>query len=94
MTTLLAIIAFLVIFSTLIIVHEWGHFFAARKTGVYVQEFGFGLPPRIWGKKTSRWVKIKGKNGKTTRKKDKMIWSLNWIPFGGFVKMLGEDDDS
>jgi len=55
-------------------IHEWGHFAAARKNGVKVEEFGFGLPPRLWGKK-----------------KGETIYSLNWIPFGGFVRMLGED---
>lgn len=47
----------------------------ARIIGVSVSEFGFGLPPRIWGKKI----------GKT-------IYSLNWLPIGGFVKLAGEDE--
>lgn len=71
---LLTILAFLVIFSALILVHECGHFFMAKRQGIKVEEFGIGLPPRIWGKK---W-------GET-------IYSFNWIPFGGFVRMLGED---
>lgn len=71
---LLTILAFLIIFSALILVHECGHFFMAKKQGIKVEEFGLGLPPRIWGKK---W-------GET-------LYSFNWIPFGGFVKMLGED---
>lgn len=71
---LITAIAFLVIFSALVLIHEWGHFYAARRAGVKVEEFGFGLPPRIWGKK----------RGET-------LYSLNWIPFGGFVKLLGED---
>lgn len=74
MEFLLTAIAFLIIFSALVLIHEWGHFYAARKAGVEVQEFGFGLPPRIWGKKY----------GET-------LYSINWIPFGGFVKLLGED---
>lgn len=74
MQTLLTIIAFLVIFSVLILVHEWGHFFAARRNGIRVEEFGIGLPPRIWGKKIGE-----------------VFYSVNWIPFGGFVRMLGED---
>lgn len=94
MTILLSIIAFLVIFSVLVLVHELGHFWAAKKAGICVEEFGFGLPPRIWGKETSHQITYKDKDGKTKHKKEKMIWSLNWIPFGGFVKMLGEDDDS
>src|SRR5579871_6244069 len=69
---------FLPILSLMMLVHELGHFITARLTGITVLEFGFGLPPRIWG--------FKGKNG--------VIYSINWIPFGAFVKMLGEEDPS
>ena len=62
------------ILAVLILVHEFGHFFAARAVGVKVEEFGIGIPPRIKG-----WTW------------DGVLWSLNWIPFGGFVKVLGED---
>jgi regulator of sigma E protease len=65
---------FILALSVLILVHEWGHFIAARKTGVKVEEFGLGLPPRIIGKK------IRG-----------TIYSLNWLPIGGFCKLYGED---
>lgn len=68
------LIIFIVALSILVLVHEWGHFMAARKTGVKVEEFGLGLPPRIIGKK------IKG-----------TIYSLNWLPIGGFCKLYGED---
>lgn len=74
MSYLLTVIAFIVIFSVLILVHEFGHFIMAKRAGIKVEEFGFGLPPRIWGKK-----------------KGETIYSINWIPFGGFVRMLGED---
>jgi regulator of sigma E protease len=70
------LIIFVVALSVLVMVHEFGHFFAARKTGVKVEEFGLGLPPRIIGKK------IKG-----------TIYSLNWLPIGGFCKLYGEDGD-
>ncbi len=73
----LTAIVFIFIFSFLILVHELGHFVAAKRAGVKVEEFGFGLPPRIWGVK-----------------KGETIYSINWIPFGGFVRMLGEDGDS
>ena len=49
MTYLISFIVFLVIFSILILVHEFGHFYAARKAGVKVEEFGMGLPPRAKG---------------------------------------------
>ncbi len=73
---ILTIIAFIIIFSVLILVHEFGHFFMARKAGIKVEEFGIGLPPRI---------KPFFKDKKGT------IYSLNWIPFGGFVRLFGED---
>ncbi|MBV8718485.1 MAG: site-2 protease family protein [Chloroflexi bacterium] len=69
---------FLPIISLMMFVHELGHFVTARLSGITVQEFGFGLPPRIWG--------YKAKNG--------VIYSINWIPFGAFVKMVGEEDPS
>ena len=64
------------VFSLLVFVHEAGHFLMAKWRKVAVEEFGFGLPPRLWGKK------FKG-----------TIYSLNWIPLGGFVKLKGEDPE-
>ena len=71
---LLTAITFLVILTVLVLIHEFGHFLAARIVGVRVEEFGLGLPPQIWGKKF----------GET-------IYSLNWLPIGGFVRLSGED---
>ena len=70
------IIIIIITFSLLIILHELGHFLVAKKFGVKVEEFGLGLPPRIFGKKI----------GET-------IFSLNAIPFGGFVRMYGEEEN-
>lgn len=39
----------IILFALLVLVHEFGHFFAARRLGVAVEEFGFGFPPRLWG---------------------------------------------
>jgi len=64
---------FFLVLSVLILIHEFGHYFVAKKSGMLVEEFGLGLPPRIWGKKI----------GET-------IYSLNLLPFGGFVKIFGE----
>lgn len=47
---LTSVLIFIVVLSILILVHELGHFVMARRAGVWVEEFGFGLPPRIWGK--------------------------------------------
>lgn len=77
MNFILTVIIFVVVFSVLILIHEAGHFFAAKRAGVKVEEFGMGLPPRMFGVK----------RGET-------IYSINWIPFGGFVRMLGEDNST
>lgn len=71
---LLTIITFFVILNILVFIHEFGHFITAKKLDMGVEEFGFGLPPRIWGKK------FKG-----------LLISINWLPFGGFVRLAGED---
>lgn len=76
MELLFGIILGLVILVLLVVVHELGHAIAARRNGVVVEEFGIGFPPRAWAKKL--------KNG--------IIFSLNWLPLGGFVKLQGEHD--
>ncbi|MBI3336659.1 site-2 protease family protein [Candidatus Peregrinibacteria bacterium] len=78
MTIFLSAVAFLVLLTGLILIHECGHFFAARLLGVDVEEFGFGLPPRVltigvWKRTT---------------------FTFNWIPFGGFVRLKGEGEMS
>ncbi len=72
---LVTALVFFAILSVLVLIHELGHFTVARIIGVKVEEFGFGLPPRIFGKK------IRG-----------ILYSLNWLPIGGFVKLAGEDE--
>ena len=47
----MTLILFIIILSVLVFVHELGHFLAAKRAGILVEEFGFGLPPRIWGKR-------------------------------------------
>lgn len=76
MGVIATIAIFVVVLSILVFVHEAGHFIVARIFKVDVEEFGFGFPPRIIGKKI----------GKT-------LYSLNWIPVGGFVKIKGAAGD-
>lgn len=94
----LVIIIFAVILSIIVLVHELGHFLVARRNGVKVEEFGIGYPPRICGwyrsKKTGKWRYVKGKGVDKRKDIDDVVYSINWIPFGGFVKMLGEEEDS
>ncbi|MBD3245376.1 MAG: RIP metalloprotease RseP [Candidatus Moranbacteria bacterium] len=90
----LSIVAFIIILGLLIFVHELGHFLTARVFGVKAEEFGFGFPPRMIGvvfnEKKQKWEIIKG-NKEVKRKNT--IYSLNYIPIGGFVKILGEDGE-
>ncbi|MFA4872200.1 MAG: M50 family metallopeptidase [Patescibacteria group bacterium] len=136
---LLTIIIFIIILSILVFAHEFGHFWTARKFGVKVEEFGFGLPPRIFGIRkfnqdqiekmaeketvttetteeqiTDSAIIIKEKITDRIQEVDKvvsknkweMVWgskeaepwsptiySLNWIPVGGFVKIRGESGE-
>jgi len=89
---MIALITFLVILSVIVLIHELGHYFAARIFGVKADEFGYGFPPRLIGV-----VRHKGK-WKIIRRKDEdvyehTIWSLNWLPLGGFVRIKGEQPD-
>ena len=72
---MITVITFIIVLGLLVFVHELGHFTAAKWLGIRVEEFGFGLPPRVWGKKI----------GET-------IYSFNWLPVGGFVRLYGEDE--
>jgi len=71
---MIALIIFILVLGILILAHEWGHFIVAKKSGLTVEEFGFGFPPKIFSIK----------RGETT-------YSVNLLPLGGFVKILGED---
>jgi regulator of sigma E protease len=74
---LITIISFLAVLSVLVIAHEFGHYWTAKKSGMKVYEFGLGFPPKIFG-----WT---DKNGTE--------WTFNLIPLGGFVRIKGENGD-
>lgn len=73
---IISILIFLIVLSILVLVHELGHFIMARRAGIWVEEFGFGIPPKLFG------IKI----GET-------VYSINLLPFGGFVKLHGEMEE-
>ena len=70
----MGILTFIVVLVFLIIAHEFGHFMVAKWSGMRVDEFGLGYPPKLWGKKI----------GETE-------YTINALPFGGFVRIHGED---
>jgi regulator of sigma E protease len=72
----MSIIIFIIIILVLVVSHEFGHFIVAKLNNIRVDEFSFGFPPKIYGKKI----------GETT-------YNLNAIPFGGYVKIYGENID-
>ncbi len=69
---------FLLLLLPLVTIHEFGHFLAAKAFGIKVLEFGIGFPPRAM----------------TYLKKGDTEYTLNWLPIGGFVRLLGEEDPS
>jgi regulator of sigma E protease len=90
---MLGIIAFLVVLSVLILIHEAGHYLASRFFGVKADEFGYGLPPRLIGfvKDGKKWKRIKAKDRSQYKN---TIWSINWLPIGGFVRIKGEGGEA
>jgi regulator of sigma E protease len=75
MSVILLIVG-LLLFISLVVVHEWGHFIMARRGGVEVEEFGIFFPPRLYKR----------------RMKGGWDFTINLIPLGGFVKLKGEHD--
>jgi regulator of sigma E protease len=81
-----SILSFVVIFSLMIFVHEFGHFIVGKKAGVRVREFGFGYPLGAEKPPSERplcWKVAEDRSG--------TVYTFNLIPFGGFVN-LGEND--
>ncbi len=104
----LSVLIAIFLLGFLIFIHEFGHFIVAKREGMRVDEFGFGFPPRIFGFQflrekaagTSRRKRFifgpKNPAGKLGDEnfEPSTIYSLNLIPFGGLVRILGEEGDS
>ena len=88
------IILFIAILGLLVFVHEAGHFFIAKRSGMKVDEFGFGFPPRVFGvqKVDGKWRIVWGH--KQPSSTETTVYSINWIPLGGFVKIVGENNEA
>ena len=74
-----SILAAILVFGVLILIHEGGHYFCARLFGVTVHEFAIGMGPKVFSRRS---------------KKTGIAYSLRLLPFGGFVSMAGEDEES
>ena len=72
----MTLIYFILVLGIIVLIHEFGHFFFAKRAGIYVYEFSIGMGPRIF-----KW----------TRKDDETEYSIRLIPIGGFVQMAGEE---
>lgn len=92
MDIFVGVVVGLLVLMTLVVLHELGHFIAARRNGVRVLEFGIGFPPKAiaWVKnpKTKKWQRLPRSEWK--KPQDGLIFSLNWLPIGGFCQMDGE----
>lgn len=76
MAFLYYVLAFLIVINLIVVVHEYGHYLAAKKIGVKVEKFSIGMGPEIFG--------FTDKEG--TR------WCVSWLLIGGYVMMLGDGD--
>ena len=90
-----SVVPFVAMLVILVVVHELGHFVTAKLAGVQVLEFGLGYPPKIWGirfgeKRTSTIMTSKGSEAIDERTE----YTINLLPLGGFVRLLGEEDSS
>ena len=75
---LVAIVLFIVVLGGIVLIHELGHYLTAKALNVRVLEFGIGFPPRA----------------RVLRSKGETLWTLNWLPIGGFVRLEGEDGNA
>ncbi len=75
---MLGILTFIIIFGILVLVHEFGHFYFAKKSGILVREFAIGMGPKIF----------------SHTDKEGTVYTVRILPLGGYVRMAGWGDDT
>jgi len=89
---MLTVLIFLALLASLVLFHELGHFIVARRNGIKADEFGFGFPPRMFGVyKDDTTGRHKIVWGNKDIESPHTVYSFNWLPLGGFVKIKDED---
>lgn len=91
-----SILPFVVILIVLVLVHEFGHYLTAKLAGVRVLEFGLGYPPKLWSFRIGkRRTPVPAGDASLADEEDERTeYSINALPLGGFVRLLGEEDPS
>ena len=94
---MITVIIFILVLAVLVLAHEFGHFIAARKSGMRVYEFGFGFPPRIVGfyrdPVSQKLVWVFGNKKEKEDVYPATVYSINLLPLGGFCKIKGENGE-
>ncbi len=97
---MVTVLIFIIILGILVLAHEFGHFYVAKKSGMVVHEFGFGFPPRLVGIKkiNNTWKVVWGhqkslSDQEINHKDESTLYSINLIPLGGFVRIMGENNE-
>ncbi len=102
---MITLLIFIAVLAVLVLSHEFGHFVTARLSGMKVEEFGFGFPPRAFGIRRvttptgTKWHVVWGNKNIQDEVHEAehvpgTVYSVNWLPLGGFVKIKGEDATS
>ena len=75
---MIGLLTFILVFGIIVVVHEFGHFYFAKKSGILVREFAIGMGPKIFSHI--------GKDG--------TAYTIRILPLGGYVRMAGRGDDA
>lgn len=71
------LVVFLFVFSVVVVIHEFGHFFFAKRAGILVREFSIGMGPKLFSHQA----------------KDGTTYTVRWLPMGGYVRMAGNEEE-